>query len=153
MEYQRKEIKGYTDYEIDTVGNVFTTKGNSPHLSEDGKLSVRIQSAGYHQIKMYHQGKIHQRLVHRLMWETFIGDIPDDMTIDHIDDNRENNVLSNLQLMSRGENTKKSWDKRGRSTKKQIVLDWHNRGYTRKFIADNLGITMSYVSMIINGKR
>lgn len=42
--------------------------------------------------------------IHRLIWETFNGPIPDDMVIDHIDGNRQNNKLSNLRLITQGEN-------------------------------------------------
>ena len=152
MKYQRKKIKGYPDYEIDTVGNVFTTKAKV-EMGVDGKMSVRRNTHGYHQVQLYHEGRVHQKLVHRLMWETLVGDIPKDMTIDHIDNDHTNNSLSNLQLLSKSDNSKKSWDNRGRSKIKPIVRDWLGRGYSRKFIAENLGISQSYVSMISREKR
>ena len=152
MKYQRKQIKGFPAYEIDTVGNVFTTKARSPLVGEDGKMSVRRNTNGYHQVKLYQEGKTHQRLVHRLMWETFKGDIPKGMTIDHIDNDNTNNLLSNLQVMSKSENIKKSWDNRGRSKIKPIVKDWLSRGYSPEFISENLDITRGYVSMIKNGR-
>lgn len=42
--------------------------------------------------------------IHRLVWETFNGEIPDGMVIDHIDGNRSNNALSNLRLVTQSEN-------------------------------------------------
>lgn len=42
--------------------------------------------------------------VHRFNWEIIYGDIPDGMTIDHIDGNKENNEISNLQLLTRSDN-------------------------------------------------
>lgn len=38
--------------------------------------------------------------VHRLVWEAANGPIPAGMCIDHIDGDRQNNVLSNLRLVS-----------------------------------------------------
>lgn len=42
--------------------------------------------------------------VHRLVYETFKGPIPDGMEIDHFDTNKENNSLDNLILCSHKEN-------------------------------------------------
>lgn len=53
------------------------------------------------------QKRIYKR-VHRLVYETFKGEIPQGMTIDHIDNNKANNHISNLQILSRGENTAKA---------------------------------------------
>lgn len=46
------------------------------------------------------------KLIHRIVWETFNGEIPDGMQIDHIDNNKMNNDISNLQLVSPQENSK-----------------------------------------------
>ena len=42
--------------------------------------------------------------VHRLVWETFKGQIPDGMEIDHKDTHRDNNALTNLKVCTRKEN-------------------------------------------------
>ena len=154
MEYKRKTIVGWDDYEIDTVGNVFSLKtGRGRTKNPDGRLSMRRNTNGYHQLKFSMNGVVKQLLVHRLMWETFHGPIPPNMTIDHIDGDNGNNSLENLQLMTLEDNLKKAWDKRGRSSIVPIVEDWLRRGYDRKFIADNLDITHGYISLIANGKR
>lgn len=57
------------------------------------------KSAGY--------GNPQQTLVHRFVWEYFNGHIPGNMCIDHIDGDRHNNKLENLQLMTSKENTRK----------------------------------------------
>ena len=53
-------------------------------------------STGYRQVgiatKIYH--------VHRLVVETFIGEIPDGMEVDHIDRDRSNNALNNLRIVT-----------------------------------------------------
>lgn len=43
----------------------------------------------------------------RLVYAYFIGDIPDDYDVDHIDNDPTNNKLSNLRLLTREENLKK----------------------------------------------
>ena len=51
-------------------------------------------------------------LVHRFVWECHNGLIPEGKVIDHINDIRDDNRLSNLQLMTQKENVKKSIKKR-----------------------------------------
>jgi hypothetical protein len=46
-------------------------------------------------------------LLHRIMWETFQGLIPEGYEIDHIDGVKENNDLKNLQCITIAENRKK----------------------------------------------
>ena len=49
--------------------------------------------------------------VHRLVWETFKGEIPEGLEIDHMDNNRKNNALNNLQLVTRAENIRLKFDR------------------------------------------
>ena len=42
--------------------------------------------------------------VHRLVYEAFIGPIPDGMQVNHIDEDKSNNRLDNLNLMTPKEN-------------------------------------------------
>lgn len=44
------------------------------------------------------------KYVHRLVWELFKGEIPEGYEINHIDGNKANNKLSNLELVTRQEN-------------------------------------------------
>ena len=62
---------------------------------------------GYVVFSEMSEGKMRQTLVHRFVYEFFHGAIPDGMTVDHIDGVRHNNALSNLRLMSRGDNSRK----------------------------------------------
>ena len=43
--------------------------------------------------------------LHRLIWETFVGEIPEGMEIDHIDTNKANNNLDNLRCVTPKENS------------------------------------------------
>lgn len=48
--------------------------------------------------------------VHRLVWETFNGGIPEGLIINHLDGNKKNNDLSNLELMTHSENIRHAFD-------------------------------------------
>lgn len=51
-------------------------------------------------------GKGGSFFAHRLVWALHYGDIPDNLTIDHIDGNRLNNKISNLRICTMEENNR-----------------------------------------------
>lgn len=63
--------------------------------------------AGYYQIAVTNNNLPKRCYVHRLVWEAFNGAIPDGYEIDHIDENKANNSLANLRLVTRHENMQK----------------------------------------------
>lgn len=66
---------------------------------------------GYLRINISFEGKIITRTVHRLVSECFdIAGFGE--TIDHIDGNKENNSVANLQRMTAGDNCSKSFKQR-----------------------------------------
>ena len=68
----------------------------------------RGKSAGYNVVKPKgHSGWY----VHQMVMECYGQPKPDgDYVIDHIDENKQNNHVSNLQWLPRGENVRKSWN-------------------------------------------
>ena len=67
--------------------------------------NVHDNGAGrkYWRVRASVEGKMIQPLAHRVLWLLTYGTIPDDMTVDHIDNNGLNNSLSNLRLASKSE--------------------------------------------------
>jgi hypothetical protein len=63
-------------------------------------------STGYHISQLPGHGT---ESVHRLVWRQKYGDIPKDRFVDHIDDNKGNNSINNLQLLTISENTRKAY--------------------------------------------
>jgi len=65
--------------------------------------------------------------LHRLMWTTFVGPIPVGMQVNHIDHNKQNAALANLELVTPSVNMKKAHDA-GRldgtkCQRKHVVID------------------------------
>jgi hypothetical protein len=54
--------------------------------------------------------KRNNEMIHRLVYETFIGDIKEGYVIDHIDNDRNNNHYSNLQMIKQTQNIKKYYN-------------------------------------------
>lgn len=49
--------------------------------------------------------------VHQLVYDAWVGEVPDGMVIDHIDRNRSNNSVDNLRAVSISENAKNSFQR------------------------------------------
>ena len=59
----------------------------------------------YYQVSLIDDnGKEIRMLVHRIVWEAFNGRIPEGMEINHINENKLDNRIENLSLVSRVEN-------------------------------------------------
>ena len=99
-------------YKVHLIYNLFAG-------SKDGKIIHIIKqiphlgsetNTGYLQFNVRKHGQSSQKnyKVHRFIYECFNGLIPDEMVIDHINDNKEDNRLCNLQLDTQQQNCKKS---------------------------------------------
>lgn len=65
-------------------------------------------------------GKSSCALVHRIVYETFIGEIPNGYEIDHINCIRDDNSLCNLQLLTHAENCERKRYTYTEETRKKI---------------------------------
>ena len=74
---------------------------STPFLSRHGYFRV-VLSINNHQKKYF---------VHRLVMLAFVGVCPDGLEVNHIDGNKLNNRLDNLEYISRSENQKHAYKK------------------------------------------
>ena len=70
----------------------------------DKLVLCSIITNGKKHLKCY--TKVGMQYVHRIVWETFVDDIPAGMVIDHKKNNPQDNSISNLQCVTHSENTK-----------------------------------------------
>ncbi len=84
-----KNYKGYTVKDDGTIIN---------------KYCKEIGHEGRNHKYMYVSINGKHLLKHRVIWEAFMGEIPEGMQIDHIDTNKFNNNLSNLRLVTDKQN-------------------------------------------------
>jgi len=86
----------YSDYGADIEGNIYSFKLNK--LREISKVT---HGRGYHQFGIWitkeHKQKMY--LVHRFCYECFNGIIPTGLQINHIDLDKQNNHLDNLEVV------------------------------------------------------
>ena len=108
----------FTNYLISNLGRLVSQSihhGNSKSKGKPIFGNYRLivpsnQNRGYIEVNPYSQGKRYYILLHRLVWSSFMGDIKPSVVIDHRNNVKEDNRLSNLQLLTRKENTEK-WHK------------------------------------------
>lgn len=102
--------------------------------------------------------------LHRLMWIVYKGDAPFPLVINHIDGNKLNNKLSNLELVTKSRNKKHAYEIGLQSpcinntsfSKEEVILlrnKYKNKLITQKDIAIRYNISISTVSRMLNGKR
>lgn len=75
------------------------------YYNEKPKIIKPFLSNGYYRIELkYEAGKAKKFFVHRLVYQTFVGELKDGLVIDHIDGDRANNHYLNLRLVTQKEN-------------------------------------------------
>lgn len=103
-----KDIVGYEGlYQASNLGRIRSFYKPHGKLRKVPKiLKQRLSNKGYPMVNLSKNGKAKKYSVHRLVYEAFIGKIPEGMQVNHKDENKQNNVLSNIDtLMSPKQNS------------------------------------------------
>ena len=114
MEEIWKDIVGYEGrYVVSSFGRIKSlsqkhrTSKDVKFLSKECLLSQYQMPNGYMMVNLYKNGKIKRHYVHRLVTEAFIG-VNNKMTVNHKDENKTNNNITNLEYLTRGDNIRYS---------------------------------------------
>jgi hypothetical protein len=106
-----KPIEGYEGlYEVSNLGRVRSLEFRNNHsVSKRTKfISATDNGHGYLIVGLRKEAKRKNYYVHRLVAKAFIPN-PDNLpVIDHIDHDRSNNVATNLQWITQGDNVRRS---------------------------------------------
>jgi hypothetical protein len=94
-----KDIIGYEGLYI------ISSYGRIKNLRTNLYLNVKQRSDGYIRIGLYNKGKQTYYYLARLVYKTFKGIENNNFEINHIDNNKLNNNLNNLELISSRENS------------------------------------------------
>ena len=110
MTEEWRDVNGYNGiYQVSNFGNVrhFRQKDGFVgfKISDSPKLmSLSSNGNGYLYVSLRLGNKRKNHYVHRLVAETFIGEIPDGYVINHIDYDKANNKVTNLEIVTQLEN-------------------------------------------------
>jgi len=84
-------------YEVSDLGRVKRV--------DSGRILRRRGGNGYDVAVLFRNGVRNQRLVHRLVVEAFVGIIPTGLQVNHINGDKLDNTLSNLEIVTPSQNT------------------------------------------------
>lgn len=94
------KIKGWEMYQVDTDGNVYAKNGKILKWSHN--------HSGYRMVNFYHNHTRKGFAIHTLVAETFLEHDTTHNQVNHIDGDKDNNCVENLEWATPKENTKHS---------------------------------------------
>lgn len=161
-----RPIRGYENlYEVSNLGKVrsldrLANRNGGTMLCKGRILKPLKTSNGYHQVDLYNDGKKIRFYVHRLVYEAFNGQIPEGMQVNHIDEDKTNNRLDNINMMTPKENT--NWgtgnERRAKSKSKPIIQLDLEGNFLAEFEGQNdaarkLNINPGCICRVLKGQR
>ena len=165
--FRKFYIEGYRYIEVNNLGTVVKNKKGVP-------LLFRQDSDGYYFIRVHWGGKkkptsrTYQRRVHRLVAETFIDNPNNYKEVNHIDGNKHNNSVKNLEWCTRSHNVKHAYDNnlkhgscdedngRAKLTSeqvKQIREIYNGKNVSIYRLAKDYNMSWSMIKLIITNKN
>ena len=93
-----EQAEGFSRYLISTDGQVYS-------IDNDKILKPNRNSSGYVRVPLYNdENEYKQTLVHRLVYMAHVGPIPKGMQINHKDEDKTNNCIENLEVVTPKQN-------------------------------------------------
>ena len=99
MVYLKSKIENYEDYQVDTLGNVYSCKNG-----KNAKMKPQYVVGGYQYVTLCKNGKRKNHFIHRLVAQTFIINLENKQQVNHIDGDKTNNRRDNLEWVTPSEN-------------------------------------------------
>lgn len=170
-----KFIKNFEKYSACTNGHIYSNDYN--HTGKRKILKECIDKDGYPYVRFVINGKKYKKMVHRLIAETFIENVNNKPQVNHINGNKSDNRVENLEWVTVKENIIHSYKVLGKKPTNQMIKDFTKRvrgennpkskidyrtaciirkdrakGIMLKYIARKFDISISQVSAICNNK-
>ena len=154
------EIPNYQGYYISKKGEVYSNRGRF-ELSEPKLLKQGLQN-GYPSVALYKTGNKGSKggtkvYIHRLLALAFIPQIEGKDCVNHIDGNKLNNNLNNLEWVTKAENNlhafKTGLMKQTKYTKEQsleVLKRYHVKGQKQTEISKEMNVPINFVNDLIS---
>lgn len=161
MEEIWKDVAGWEGlYQVSTYGRVKSLKYGKERILKHSK-----NSSGYLTVGLSIESKTFSKVVHRLVAIAFVPNPDNKCDVNHIDEDKTNNNVNNLNWMTRSENV--NW---GTSRKRAVNTFHMNRLYKDKIkviypsgeieifnsaadVSRAFGVPKGNISRVLSGKR
>jgi len=149
----------YSAMELPVGASLFEVKNNKIWNAKTKRyVGVVSDNYGYGQVAFYNRhNKVVNIAAHRLMYYLTKGDIPDNLVIDHKNNNRMDNNPSNLRLLTRSANgilgkSPKGYKYNNKSKSKpyEASRGYNHQRYHLGCYGTPCGAYMQYVTFFIN---
>ena len=153
-----KPVKGTQVYFVSNFGRVKSVKNGKERI-------IKLFSGGnYLSCNMYFKGKQKTIPTHLAVAEAFLGERPDGCVVNHIDGNKFNNNVDNLEYITYSDNTNHAFDNglsvsgeqhpNSTLSNADVVLMklLSASGYTSKELSEKFGVNQRTVNRIKNGQ-
>ena len=133
-----RDIPGYKGlYQVSNLGRIKSLIDKKYDLNEkvvkiinrEKMLKQNLTKKGYCNVKLYKNGKGKTYKIHRLVAKTFIPNPENKPQVNHIDGNKQNNCVSNLEWNTNEENFNNAIKINLVKTKKIRLIDKNNKEY------------------------
>ena len=130
-------------YHVSTAGEIFSYISNR-------WLKPQEDQKGYLRVRLYYNKQSKWFRVHQLVWLKHGGHYPPDLQINHVNCNKQDNCIHNLELVTLQENVKHAkkngrYKNKGRISDKLLIdlYDMHRHGKGVRELGRELKITHS----------
>lgn len=159
-----KDIKDYEGlYQVSNTGKIKSIdryvnyKLNKKRLIKGSIKKLTLNEKGYLKVTLFKNGKGCTREIQRIVAETFIPNLDNKEQVNHIDGNKQNNNINNLEWCSPRENTIHSINVLEHYKKPVIQFDlkgkYVNAYMSIKEAGEKNNIRPCSISNCINGRR
>lgn len=152
-------VRGFPGYEVSSHGAIRSWRGRTVRV-----LKPRLGCHGYLAVCLRREGETHQRLVHRLVAEAFLGD-SENKWVNHRDGNKRRNSVENLEWCTPGENARHAYNTglqpsrtgagngKAKLTDEDVLAIRRGRanGVPVKTLSELHGVAKSTISGVANG--
>ena len=161
-----KDIPNYEGiYQASNLGQVKSLKKKKKKKNgslvtvKERILKLKLTHRGYYRVDLWKQSIGKHYKVHRLVWEAFNGPIPEGLQVNHINEVKTDNRLSNLNLMTCKENS--NWgtgiERRAKKQSKAVLQFTLDNILVKEYpsthqVERETGFNQSHICACCNGK-